>query len=369
MIRSQLTHTNRRMVGWLYAGLMLCFLIVAGQARAGDYKIEYYCLGNAYESCFLYFSGTIEPGLAEEIGPLLESSEAPTLFLNSPGGSLEEAIQVGRLIRESGIQTSVGSILSSNFDENGRPFDFPKGGACESACAYMFLGGRERSMGGGRLGVHRFYRSEGGLSSDEAQLVSGILVDYLVEMGVDARVLVAASRQGSEGMYYLSEKEGLEYDVITPRGWGELFLEPYLRGVVAASRRLDPAKPYDTVEQVTFFCDGGRPRILLTTSSTNAYEAFLDGERPIPRFEVSGRGLQSLTEASLMVRLGDSVSMLIIEMPETFPEDLSALRGEVHEFYVDVPFRRVSGGVRGARIEMSSMDRAMVGSAFRHCVR
>ena len=31
------------------------------------------------------------------------------------------------------------------------------------------------------------------------------------------------------------------------------FLEPYLGGVVAASRRLDPPKAYDQVKQVTFF--------------------------------------------------------------------------------------------------------------------
>ena len=78
------------------------------------------------------------------------SSENPTtlLRLNSAGGSLFGALELGLLIRQSNFETEIGHTEGFN--------KLP--GECASACAYAFMGGIARSLEeGAKLGVHRFY--------------------------------------------------------------------------------------------------------------------------------------------------------------------------------------------------------------------
>ena len=186
----------------------------------------------------------------------------------------------------------------------------------------------------------------------------------MVEMGIDARLFLAASKEGAEGMYYVSEAEALDYAIVTPYGYGKFFLEPYLGGVVAASRRLNPPKPYDHVKQVTFFCEQGRAKVMLTAKA-----GFLQGVQENPRFEVLGGDLKVVSRDLLTSRDVGDISLLTIEIPKNLLPTIFKLRGNIRDFYVDVPFARSSGGVYGARLSMSEMDFSMVKSAFRHCIR
>ena len=358
-------------ISTLFRGLLTLVLALpltvfsSKSARSNEPILESYCLGNAWESCFVYFDGVIEKGVADKFEEILES-EGPNVYLNSPGGDLQEALKIGRLIRRAGKQTRIGSLAGvDNFEGTNNPIGFPDNGRCESACAYAFMGGQERRLGSGKLGLHRFYSTERGLTSDEAQFLSGLLVEYMVEMGVDARLFLAASKEGAEGMYYVSEAEALDFAIVTPYGYGDLFLEPYLGGVVAASRRLDPPKAYDSVTQVTFFCDQGRPQVMLTASA-----GFLEGSNaPNPRFEVSGGELRIASNDLITIRDIGDISLLTIEIPVDLQSSILNLREGAREFYVDVPFPRAAGGVYGATLKMSDMDVAMVNSAFRHCIR
>ena len=352
------------------SNLVLAFALTVFSSkvvRSDEPILESYCLGNAWESCFIYFDGTITKGLADQFKETLISSEGPAVYLNSPGGDLQEALTIGRLIREAGKLTGIGSLEGvDTWEGTDRPMDFPENGKCESACAYAFMGGKERTLGSGKLGLHRFYSTERGLTSDEAQFLSGLLVEYMVEMGVDARLFLAASKEGAAGMYYVSEAESLDYAIITPYGYGDIFLEPYLSGVVAASRRLDPPKPYDQVKQVTFFCEQGRPQVMLTADA-----GYLEGSQAVvlPGFAVSGGGFQNVSPKSLTVRDIGDISLLTFEIPRTLQSRIFTLRENVSEFYVNVSFPRASGGNYGARLRMSEMDVAMINSAFRHCIR
>ncbi|MEH6741554.1 MAG: hypothetical protein V7695_23815 [Sulfitobacter sp.] len=346
--------------------LTLALVVLSIQnVRSDEHTLESYCLGNAWESCFIYFDGTITSGLGDQFKEILES-EGPAVYLNSPGGDLEEALKIGRLIRKSGKSTIIGSLDGvQRSDFLSRPESMPTEGICESACAYIFMGGAERDLGSGKLGLHRFFSTERGLTSDEAQFLSGLLVEYMVEMGVDARLFLAASKEGAASMYYISDNEALDYDVITPTGYGDFFLEPYLGGVVAATRRLDPTTPYSSVNQVTFFCEQGRPHVMLTAQS-----GFIeDSAKPYPRFEIAEAGLKTISNDFLTVRDIGDISLLTIEIPTNIQSGMFTLRKNVRQFYVDVPFSRAAGGVYGARLEMSEMDTAMVNSALRHYIR
>lgn len=345
--------------GFIRCGIIGLAWIIAGKAASADSSLETYCLGNAWESCFVYFDGVIESGLAADIAPLLV--DASTVFLNSPGGNLQEAIEVGRLIRQSGMRTAIGALDSSDFDEFDRPVDFPENGICESACAYLFMGGSERTISNGRLGLHRFYSSERGLSSDEAQLLSGVLVEYLVEMGVDARVFLAASRESASGMYYLTEDEGLEYDVITPYGYDDLFLEPYSGGIIASARRLAPTRPYDQVDQITFFCRAGQPFVLLHAVSGYTTQS------NIIRAQLGDSGDVEIPIQSITARDAGNESWLTIPIPENGRAFINE-QINTGSFSVWVQYPRAAGGTYGARLNLSPMDRDMIRSAFMHCI-
>lgn len=335
-------------------------------ARSNEPVLENYCLGNAWESCFIYFDGTITKGVADDFKEIL-SAEGPDVYLNSPGGDLQEALKIGRLIRNAGKQTIIGSLAGvDTFEGTNRPDGYPKKGRCESACAYAFMGGQERRLGSGKLGLHRFYSTERGLTSDEAQFLSGLLVEYMVEMGIDARLFLAASKEGADGMYYVSEAEALDYSIVTPYGFDSFFLEPYLGGVVAASRRLDPPKAYDQVKQVTFFCEQGRPKVMLTANAGYLEDSKIVG---LPEFAVSRGGFQEIPLKSLNVRDIGDISLLTFEIPSHLQSLIFTRRENLWDFSVNVTFPRVSGGNYGAQLSLSEMDLAMVKSAFRHCIR
>lgn len=65
------------------------------------------------------------------------------VILDNIGGSVQEAIKMGRLLRETGFDTLV-----------------PAGAVCQGACVYLLAAGRDKSVRG-HVGVHRPYYPEG----------------------------------------------------------------------------------------------------------------------------------------------------------------------------------------------------------------
>ena len=104
--------------------------------------------------------------------------------LGSGGGSVIDALQAGALIRERGLHTQLY-------------------GKCYSACPMVFAGGVERTIywpGGGALGFHQMYTSDGPVPmTSEIYVLLGL---YLEEMGVDANTFIWFMTQaGPEDMY------------------------------------------------------------------------------------------------------------------------------------------------------------------------
>lgn len=87
--------------------------------------------------------------------------EAQTLILTSPGGLPGEALLVALEVRERGLNTFV-----------------PKGEACRSECAYVFLAGIERNADG-EVAISRFDPD----ASEGMQIGEAELVDALNEFG------------------------------------------------------------------------------------------------------------------------------------------------------------------------------------------
>lgn len=347
------------------SALLMALAVLATPAARAETLIQNACLGNAYESCFLLIEGQIEPGLTDRLQAMTEQGiDGGIVYLNSPGGALGEAVRLGRFIREKGWDTSVGGGDGIPRQADGT-FDFfgtegPAPATCESACAYVFMGGTRRALPEtSRLGLHQFYAPGQQIGGEVAQKFSGELVSYMVEMGVDARIFTLASAQESQGMYYVTQDQAEDYDLVTRYGYDDFFLEPYKSGLIAASRRLDPPQPYDGVDQVSFFCRGGRPHALLHA----AVHGLDNSAQGVPIFWTDSTS-QSLPDSAVSLRVSGTDAYLTIAMT---PEQGRALT-EAETFAIGAGYARVQGGDYVAAKKPGALDREMIRAAFRFCI-
>ena len=142
------------------------------------------------------------------------------VFIASPGGSVVEAINIGRLIRALGLSTSAPSgpresqqvaqgVIAADDLADQRNF------GCASACFLVFVSGVYRDVRqAGRLGVHKPFR----LQSDMKTPVSGedpvvdssvrrLIENYLGEMGVPARYGELMFAVPSNRIRWISQRE------------------------------------------------------------------------------------------------------------------------------------------------------------------
>jgi hypothetical protein len=157
----------------------------------------------------LIATGAIVPGTAEVFAAEIakRGSYVTTVVLASPGGSVADALAMGRLIREKNFTTEV---------EAGR--------YCASSCPLVFAGGAERRAGkGAAIGVHQVsamattpLRAEEGMQ--DAQIVSAVCQRYLRDMGVDLEVWVHAMETPSERLFYFRPDELLNLKLATEVG-------------------------------------------------------------------------------------------------------------------------------------------------------
>ena len=129
------------------------------------------------------------------------SSGAKVIIFNSPGGNVGSAIRLGRMIRAAGLDTLQVRQLQ-----------------CASACSLAFLGGVHRVAEPGSIGVHRAsFKPADGMSTEESearvQLGTAAITSYVVEMGVDPKLMELASSYDKHDIRYLSASEMTELRV------------------------------------------------------------------------------------------------------------------------------------------------------------
>ena len=155
----------------------------------------------------LVAKGTIEPGTAEAFAAEIakRGSYVRTVVLESPGGSVSDALKMGRLIRQKGFATEV---------EGGR--------TCASSCPLVFAGGAERRAGPkAAIGVHQVsaWTEKGtvwpGGGMESAQRVSAECQRYLREMGIDLEVWLRAMETPREKLYFFKPEELLSLKLAT----------------------------------------------------------------------------------------------------------------------------------------------------------
>ncbi|GGD92584.1 hypothetical protein GCM10011390_09140 [Aureimonas endophytica] len=155
--------------------------------------------------------GRIDPGTADALRAFLDGvgAGARTLVLHSPGGAVEDAMAMARLLRERRLDTEV-----------------PADGYCASACPLVLAGGVHRSAGAGAwIGLHQVYAAEGAAgfrrladldrSISDIQSTVARCQELLAEMGIAPEVWIKAMRTPPEALYVLTPQELAEANFTT----------------------------------------------------------------------------------------------------------------------------------------------------------
>lgn len=155
----------------------------------------------------LMATGTITPGMSESFAAEVSKhgDYIRTVVLNSPGGSVTDAMAMGRLIRERKFATEVEA-----------------GKYCASSCPLMFAGGVERRAGNrAALGVHQVAVSATpalGPPRDEmsiAQNISARCQRYLGDMGINLQVWVHAMETPHDRLFVFKPDELKSLNIVT----------------------------------------------------------------------------------------------------------------------------------------------------------
>lgn len=152
----------------------------------------------------LELTGTFDIGSAARLGAELDKygEYVETVALDSPGGSVTDALAIGEMIRKAGFSTRVGA-----------------GSLCASSCPLVLAGGVSRvASHDAAIGVHQIYAmttaqtlsetyKAPALAMADAQKTTAAITRYLTKMGVSSDLWLHALETPPTGLYYLKPQE------------------------------------------------------------------------------------------------------------------------------------------------------------------
>lgn len=160
----------------------------------------------------LHLTGTIEIGSAERFAAEIAArgEYVHTVVLESPGGSVVDALAIGSLIHEKGLATKVAA-----------------GSLCASSCPIIFASGATRiASPDAAIGVHQVYAA--GLSGDpqsalrvagaamsDAQTTTAEIIGHLTKTGVDPALWLHALKTPPDRLYYFNPEEMTRLKLVT----------------------------------------------------------------------------------------------------------------------------------------------------------
>lgn len=149
--------------------------------------------------------GTIAPGDVDRITKQLTdlAPDAQKVFLNSPGGSVGDALLLGRTLRDREIETAMRA-----------------GDICYSACPYLLAAGVTRDIPDtASVGVHQHTFGENTLlpafiAIEDIQRGQGEVMAYLDRMGIDPLMMQHALVTPPDEIYVFVPEELRAYGFI-----------------------------------------------------------------------------------------------------------------------------------------------------------
>jgi hypothetical protein len=152
-----------------------------------------------------------------------EQALRPVILLESPGGTVVGAMQLGMIFRKIGAAVIVAQAVSDTEADQVRVAP----GLCMSACVYAFFGGKKRVVPSvSKLGIHRMVINErnrdpaGGTMRMQTfgtdDIVSS-LSSYTKMMGIDPGVIQFAEHVSPDSIHIVTAKEIAQWRLGSPR--------------------------------------------------------------------------------------------------------------------------------------------------------
>lgn len=160
----------------------------------------------------LHLTGSFDIGSAERFAAEIAArgEYVQTVVLDSPGGSVVDALAIGSLIHEKGLATQVAA-----------------GSLCASSCPIVFASGAERiASAEAAIGVHQVYAAAitgdpqnalrvAGTAMSDAQSTTAEIMGHLTETGVDPALWLHALETPPDRLYYFSQEEMQRLKLVT----------------------------------------------------------------------------------------------------------------------------------------------------------
>ncbi|AFL53960.1 hypothetical protein ABIE78_006416 [Sinorhizobium fredii] len=154
----------------------------------------------------LLAEGTMDPGAGARFAQELEArgEYVTTVALNSPGGSVDDALAISKLIRDKKLNTKVASKA-----------------LCASSCPIVFAGGLGRvAEKDAVVGVHQVFngstvRPTAEQAMSAAQSTTARVARHLDAMGIGAGLWINALETPPDRLYYLTAKEMADFRLTT----------------------------------------------------------------------------------------------------------------------------------------------------------
>ena len=145
----------------------------------------------------------------------------PVILLESPGGTVVGAMQLGMVFRKIGAAVIVAQAVTDADQVRVAP------GLCMSACVYAFFGGKKRVVPAvSKLGIHRMVINEqsrdpaGGMQHEQTfgtdEIVS-TLSSYTKMMGIDPGVIAYAEQVAPGSIHIVTPSEITRWRLGAPR--------------------------------------------------------------------------------------------------------------------------------------------------------
>lgn len=150
--------------------------------------------------------GAIDLGAADRFAEEIAArgEYVKSITLNSPGGSVDDALAISRLIREKGLNTQVETRA-----------------LCASSCPLIFAGGVARQAAQDAIvGVHQVFNSGEERPSPEqamsaAQSTTARIARHLDDMGIADGLWIHALETPPDRLYYLTLEEMTQFKLVT----------------------------------------------------------------------------------------------------------------------------------------------------------
>jgi hypothetical protein len=156
----------------------------------------------------IWASGDITNDTADRFRAFIAANKITRgrVYLDSPGGSVIGGIELGKAINTLHLNTDVGAETDTDGEVNS---------GCMSACVYAYAGGYGRFLDAtsGPLGIHQFTTKFRRSNTADAQALSGIIVDYLVAVGVDPEIFSLSSLVDHKGIAILTVEDAIDFNL------------------------------------------------------------------------------------------------------------------------------------------------------------